>query len=225
MAQFAELSGQRIVSGSIVFPYYGTWSADVVLADTTSIPTSVTLTVGNLSLVGSVFRMASFSGSRSARIVGGAAGWRKTIPAQAYQNPAGIRVSLLLGDAAMACGESVIVGQDSTIGTYWVRESAPASRILRELAGDEWWIDASGITQVGTRTGLAVATTFQVDAWSGAKGSFSIATEDYAAWMPANTFSNITVTEKQTIALSTITVDGDGKARVEILASNGGAIN
>lgn len=216
---FAALNGRRIISGAITFPYYGAWVADVVLSVADTIPTLSTLTLEDLTLAGAVYRQFSFAGSRSARLVGGFGGWRKQVPAQAYQNAAGLKASLLLGDAAALVGERVNVVSDQTVGTLFVREAAPAQRLLRQIAGSIWWIDASGTTQVGPRTGSPIMSSFTAIQWSGAKGRFEIATEKLSDWMPGQTFSSPTVTATQTIGATSIAIDNDGTLRLTVLST------
>lgn len=216
---FAALNGRRVISGAITFPYYGAWVADVVLSVSDTIPTLSTLTLEDLTLSCAVYRQFSFAGSRSARLVGGFGGWRKTIPAQAYQSAGGIKASLLLGDAAALVGEKVNVVTDQTVGSLFVREAAPAQRLLRQLAGSLWWVDSKGTTQVGPRTSTAILSSFTAVEWSGAKGRFNIATEKLSDWMPGQTFTSPTVTATQTIGSTTIAIDNDGTLRLTVLAT------
>jgi hypothetical protein len=116
-------------------------------------------------------------------------------------------------------GEQISVASDSTIGTLFAREAAPAERLLRQLAGASWWVDTRGVTQVGPRTSMAITSAFTVVQWSGAKGSFEIATEIVGDWMPGNTFTAPTVSGTQTIGLTTIDADNDGKIRLTVLAA------
>jgi len=216
---YAALNGRRVVSGTLMIPYYGAWTADVVLSVADTIPTQTQLVIGDLTLTCAVYRQLSSAGSRSARIVAGFGGWRKTIPAQAYSNPSGLRVSLLLGDAAKLVGEKVSVAQDMSVGSLFVRENAPATRVLRQLAGSLWWIDANGTTQVGPRSSAAITSAFTAVEWSGAKGRFNIATEVLSDWMPGRTFTTPNVTTAQTVAETSIALGNDGKVRLTVLTT------
>lgn len=220
---FAALNGKRIQVAHVTIPWYGTWCADVTLAVPDVIPLVSTLTLGDLTLTGSVFRMASFSGTRATRIVGGAGGWRRVIPSQGYSNPKGIPLSLLLSDAAALVGETVRVQSDYIVGTNYARETAPASRLLRQLAGQQWWIDNAGVTQIGNRTIAPIGTPFQVTDWSGGRGWFQIATENLSDWVPGRTFANYAVTKAQQIGLTMIAMDNDGKLRVQVLTDGTGS--
>jgi hypothetical protein len=221
MTAFASLNGNRLTTVALCMPLYGTWSADVVLAESTMITTAVTLAIGDLSLVGSVYRQANFAGSRSARLIGGAGGWRKGLSRKPYANPAGLRRSMVIGDAAREVGEAVTLDADGTIGTFFVREAAPASRVLRQLAGALWWVDPAGMTHIGPRPTGAISSDFTVIHWSGKTGSFEIATDNYADWMPGKTFTAPTVSGTQTVSLVNLNQDNEGKLRLEVLASGG----
>ncbi len=237
MADWASLNGSRVISANIAIPYYGAWVADVVLGVSTAIPAGqVTLVFADVSLIGTVYRQFSFSGARSARIVGGFGGWSKTVPVRAYQSAGGVNLSTVFGDLAIDSGEvfgaaslNAIAGQQ--VGAAFTRESAPALRILKQIGGPIWWIDAAGSTQLLDRAALAysgsttdaahlgaIASQFNVIEWSGAKGKFTIAAEQLSDWMPGRTFSNAVVTNTQTVSHVTHVFDGDGKARTNVLA-------
>lgn len=220
---YAVINGKRLASARITMPFYGVWCADVVLAVPDTIALSCTIQLGDLSLAGTIYRMASFSGSRSARVIGGAAGWRKIIPAQAYSKAQGIPMSLILGDAASLVGERINLAQDQLLGTTYVRETAPAERLLRQLAGPEWWVDNTGITQIGTRPGSAITSPFTMVDWSGGKGRFEIATETLSDWLPGRKFSNSNVSTQQQIGMTSFVMDNDGKLRVTVLSDGVGS--
>jgi len=219
---FLSLNGVRVVSGHVSIPYYGTWTADVMMPEAPGYilnpGTSVTLTLGNLSLQGAVYRSGPFSGQMKLRIVGGYGGWQKTVPSQQYVLSGGVLLSTVLGDLAAAVGEKVNVQNDQALGSIFVRESAPASRILRQIAGPLWYVDTKGVTQItNARPSKAVSSAFLVNRWDGDRGEFEVSTEDYASWMPGNTFSNEVVTTTQTISLATIDTDNKGTLRFTIL--------
>lgn len=217
---FAELNGNRIISGTVTIPYYGLWTADVALAAAGPLPLLCTLTIGNLTLQGAVYRSASFTQSRSARLVGGFGGWRKNVPAQAYYNPRGINMSLPLRDAAALVGERVQVANDPIVGTSFVREAAPAERLLRLMAGPEWYVDVNGVTQVGTlRATGRITTPFSPIDWSGGKGRFEIATETYADWLPGRSFTSSNISVAQFVGMTTFQMGNDGVVRLFVLSS------
>ena len=222
MSDWANLSGARIVSGAVTIPYWGLWAADVVLALTDSIAgagNAVTLTLGDLQLAGTVIRAASFSGSRSARIVGGMGGWRLAVKSRFYSNPSGLLLSTVLKDVATDAGEKVNIANDATIGKAYVRQAAQAKRVLQQLVPNGWWVDASGTTQIGARASSAIASDFQVTEYSGGKGKFVVATEVLSDWMPGRTFTAPTVTTAPTIDAVLHLIEGGGRARTEVVAA------
>lgn len=219
------VNGASAMTASITVPYYGAWVADVVLQSSSAIPTTAngcSLVAGDLKLVGTAIRTASFSGSRSARIVGGAGGWRKALPAKGYSHPGGLKLSAVLNDVARESGESIVISSalDREIGTSYGREAAKAERALHLLTNGAWWIDPAGKTQIATRDGSAVVSPFTVAGWSGGKGKFDIASETIATWMPGRTFTAPTVSGTQTVSAVTIIADNEGKLRLSVLSTS-----
>lgn len=214
---FAALSGVRVVAGSIVVPTYGLWAGDVSLATADPVPDDVALSLGNLTLRGHVYRQSLFCGERKCRLVAGAGGWRKTIGWRQYSLAGGVNLSLVLGDAARECGERVNVQNDYVIGTGWVREKAAASRQLRLLAGSDWYVDPSGVTQIAAWPTKTITSAFTVIDQDGAEGRVTIATEDYASWMPGCTFRAPTLAGPFTSGGTMFKFDGDGEFRLEVL--------
>jgi hypothetical protein len=208
-----------MTSARVAIPHYGIWVADIELATTDALTPAVTMVIGNLTMIGHVYRMAAFAGTRTARVVGGYGGWPTVVPSQSYYDANGIRKSVILGDVAAAVGESINVTNDIVLATTFVREEAPAQRILNQVVGTEWYINNAGVTQLGDRSSAFIKSEYNVIKWSGNLGKVEIATEDYVSWMPGNTFRNNFVTETQTISLSVLTLDNAGKARIEVLCS------
>lgn len=221
MTALLALNGKRITSLMLTVPQYGAWIADVSLAEATAVDASVELIVGNLTLRGTVVRAADFGGTQTARLVAGGNGWGRVIPELGYSQSAGIQLSAVLADAARECGESIVVANDHTIGTTYLRLADPAERVLHLLAGGAWWVDNDGVTQTADRTTGRITTPFTVEHWYGGKGAFEIATEDLASWMPGRSFTAPTVTTEQTISMVTITADNDGKLRLSVLTTSG----
>jgi len=218
MALYSSANGRRLVKLSLTMAAFGSWVADVTLAEAEQLQPSVQLVASNLELRGTVIRQDAFAGQREARVVGGAGGWRKQVSSRSYRQPGGLPLSTVLRDAAIEVGETVHIGTDRTIGTDYVRERAPASRVLRHLVGRAWWIDAAGVTQLGARPSTQVKTEFAVVRYSADVGLLVIATEDLASWLPGATFSNALVTTAKTVASSSIRMEGP-TLRVEVMVA------
>ena len=223
MTQYAELNGVRIVSGSITVPFYGAWAADLMLA--TDAPISIArmgcrVTLGTLVLVGTVYRSAPFAGARAVRLVGGAGGWRNSVPMRAYFASGGITLGTVLGDAAKDSGEVLSLSDDGLLSDHMTRPEGPGQRLLRKLVS-LWWIDpATGATRVASaRPTAAITSDFQVISWDAGRGEFSVATEALQDWLPGNTFTSPNVATVQTIASSTFRVEASGTLRVDVLTT------
>lgn len=220
MADYSTLSGERVVSGSLMIPRYGAWVADVALAIQTTLRSPVTLTVGSLSLVGAVVRAGAYAGSRAYRLVGGYGGWRRNIGARAYASAVGVSSAMVLGDIAAEVGEVVAVNAPEYLGASYVRTAGPASTTLRQIAAT-WWVDAQGVTQVdGVRSQALITSAFLPTHRDGAAGLVQIATEAESDWMPGRTFTspllNGTIHQVQA---SRFAWGRDGVARVEVMTA------
>jgi hypothetical protein len=192
------------------------WSADFVLATEDPIHDVVSLAIGSLTLAGYAFRQSTFAGQRFCRLIAGFGGWRKIVPPKTYSLASGVRVSLVLRDVASEVGEKVNVQADRAIGTKYVREECPASRVLRQVS-PSWYVDENGVTQVADRPVRKVSSAFTVVSHDGAAGRVVVATEDYAAWMPGATFSSPFISGTFTANGVEIRLTDDGTARLEVL--------
>lgn len=219
MPDYASLGGQRIIEGEILIPLVGMVEADVVLALPDTIPQQPTITWGNLSLKAAVVRMASFSGSRSARLVGGFGGWRTTLEPRAWQN---VSVSQVLSSTAAECGEKVAVPPafDRSLSSYFRTGNATAGQVLFALAGPNWYVDGAGVTNVGPRPSVTIGSQFDVLSYSGGKGLFEVGTEDPASWLPGNVFSTPVVTTPQTISAVRLRMVREGTVRLHVLVQD-----
>lgn len=216
MAIFAELNGVRIRAATVTIPYHGIWHADVVLDQATVLSGQLTLVLGDLTLRGVAFRQGGFSGVNYVRIVGGAGGWMRKIPAKEYRSSFGVKFSLVVGDAARSVGETVSVAADFVIGQFYERKEACASCVLDTFA-PLWWMRSDGTTVVGNRAATNVASKFDVmlDGTNLAAGKITIATDMPAVWQPGVTFSSPFLTGQQTASAVVHRLDSQ-KLRTEI---------
>lgn len=214
---FASFAGVRVNAGSIAIPLFGLWSGDISLPGDQPVPSDGAFVVGNLSMVGHVYRQALYAGSVRCRIVAGAGGWRTNVAPRQYVLNSGVKLSLVLNDAALEVGESVSVPADRIVGPGFVRESGPASRVLRQLAGANWYCDGAGVTQIAAWPSTDIPSPFEVINQDGAKGEIEIATEDYAAWMPGRTFDAPTLGGTFTNRGVVYRFDDEGTFRLSVL--------
>ena len=224
---YASANGQRIVSCSFSEPWYGAPTCEVILATDAPLVDPVTVTIGNRVARMAVLQQAPFAGATRALLTGGAARWGTEVQLTPYENPAGVTLSTVLGDLAKATrkdpanastGETVALASDRSLGTLYVPERGPAARLLRELAGELWWVDSAGVTQVGPRATKAIRSQATVGERHGESALLDVATEDPAAWVPGATFAGATVAERITVAFVRLTVR-DEKLRVQILTT------
>lgn len=216
---FATLSGVRVSSGQLTIPKYGMWTGDLSLPGDDPVPDDGPFIIGNLSLQCHIYRQATFAGSIRCRVVAGAGGWREVIPSRQYVLESGVQMSLVLNDAAREVGETVNIPTDRTIGSGWVRKEGKASDTLRLLAGSDWYIDDEGVTQLAAWPTAAISSQFDVIDQDGATGMVTIATEDYASWMPGCTFEAPTLGGTFTNGGIMYTFDDEGIARMRVLTS------
>lgn len=217
MTDFLSFGGERAVTLSVLMPRWGMWVADVTLALEKSTPATAPLVIGDLSLLGTVFRGGADEGARTARIVGGYGGWRKDVAAQDYRG-ASVMASTVLRDAASAVGERIAMDTQDTNLQRFTREAGPASRALRQVAGASWWIAADGVTHIGPRPTGKVKKDFVIISHVAKFNKLEIATETLAEWVPGNTFLDLNG-GTQTISSVTIESTNAGKLRVGVLSS------
>ncbi len=218
MSFYASLNGEQVVKARVTVPYFGVWTADVELAQDKALTGAITFVFGNLTMIGRAFRTAGYGGARRFLLTGGKSGWQKEIPEQNYSDPTGIKASTVLKDAATACGETIALAQDKTIGNSFNRAKEPASRVLRAILGSTWWMDLIGVTQCQDRTvKTPIVTPFTVENFDGGLGVATIATEDPASWMPGRTFTAPVLPESRSLSDVVFTCGDSGKLRAECL--------
>jgi len=220
MSTFIALNDIPAKSMTIDIPTYGAWSADVVLVRSTTFDTSplaATVTLGDLVLKGTIVRSVDIGGALSARVVGGAYGWRKPVPPKAFH---GVDAQWVATDTASEVGEQCIVEHSRSLGPIWVRIASSAAAALEQLraalGAPGWWIDNDGVTHIGERPTGDVGVTFQMVKASGAHGRYIIATDSFAAWVPGRTFESPTISGR--IGAVTHIATQDAPVRTEVLS-------
>ncbi|NUP11214.1 MAG: hypothetical protein HOW73_34645 [Polyangiaceae bacterium] len=156
---FAHVDGHPCARVRLTMPWCGVWSAEAELHEPLTLPSSVTLTIGDVELMGTIDprRTGSFAGAFVIVIRGGAGAWGKTVRERRYHNDAGagLRRSALASDAAREVGETLVVAAavDSGFGNDFPRQRGPARDVLDLMFPDvPWFVGADGITRVDSRT-------------------------------------------------------------------------
>lgn len=178
------LAGNAASRARVQVPAWGAWWADVDLVDDAELSGAVELIVGDATMQGTIVIGGAANGRASYRLVGGANGWGQTIAAKGYADDAGVKVATVLQDAANKAEETIAGLPATRLGPHYARTAGPASRVLADLAPQNWYVDFDGVTQVGQRA----ATTYDGDGVRqriDPAGSITeIATEDVAALVP-----------------------------------------
>lgn len=153
---FAAVNGQRLTELRVTVGNVGPWTALCTFEAAPDVSGLVTLTVGSLTMVGTVEadQSGTFAIQRKARIVGGAGGWANQVKAKNYHNDAGVKALTVAQDAAREVGETIggFVPTAERVGNDYVRAVGTASAVLETVVGGApWWVDYAGVTQVGPR--------------------------------------------------------------------------
>lgn len=154
------LNGERCKTLRLMAPKTGPWLADVELEGTPVAPSgAVELVAGTSTLVGTVAPEASsrYLTRVKVRVIAGAAGWRKILPARAYHNDVatGVSAKSVLDSTAAACGETLTGAYPAgQLGADFARVVGPASRTIGRIA-PAWWVGYDGLTRMVARDASA----------------------------------------------------------------------
>lgn len=182
----ATLNDHRVTSAHVSIPAWGRWWADVDVDGEHELAGSVTLKVADLTLVGSVLSGGPREGRSHFCVVAGKGGWGRTIPARGYANDAEVKASLVLQDAADACGETILASTLPTkrLGPSWARREGPACRVLEQVVPGGWYVGEDGITRIGARPASALAVSATLGPVDRARGTVTLAAESIASILP-----------------------------------------
>lgn len=198
---FATLQGLGATRAEVTIPMTGNWTADVWIAEASSFTGKVTLTIGDLVLVGTVTRGGTFTGASNYRLIGGAGGWMREVEPKPYRSPFGVKASQVLTAAARDVGETVVMEMDRTLGSFWSRERGPAARQI-QMMGLPWYMREDGVTVFGTRATPTISSSFDVLKADLEKGRVQVATDFPSKWMPGAKFSSTTLPQQQISAVT-----------------------
>lgn len=144
------LGGVPAGAARMQVPAWGRWWGDLSLTEPTLLAGAQTLVFADVPAVCTVISGGVFNGRAAYRVVGGAGGWGKNLPAKPYQNDLGVKLANILGDAARSVGET-LQGATGATGPQFARAEGPASAVLHLLAPRNWYVDFAGATQIGQR--------------------------------------------------------------------------
>jgi hypothetical protein len=181
------LAKRQITHGRVNLPAWGVWWADISIDGEVELSGDVDLVFNDLTLKGTVLAGGPAKGRSDFRIVGGKGGWGKTLPRKSYANDAGVKVSTVIGDAAIEAVETVDATTYPTarLGPAWTRPEGPASRVLEQIAPAGWYIGEDGITRIGARARVDFADKApRVSPLDKARGTLTLAAENLAKLVP-----------------------------------------
>ena len=193
------LNGKKVLESRSTIPAWGASYHDVTVDGEVTFTGPVTLTISDLVVQCTVLSGGPAHGRSFYRLVAGAGGWGKSIPAKSYANDAGVKLSTVLSDAASAVGETfdtTTINQLTRLGPAWTRPADPASRVLELVAPNAWYVGEDGKTRLGARPATKLtaktATTSQIDL---ARGTCTIASDTIAGILPGLVVNGLTAVD------------------------------
>ncbi len=184
---FAAIDGQPLSKVTLTVGNVGPWFADCVCVEAPALSGKVTLQIGTLQLSGTVDPKNNgvFGEQRKLRIVAGGGGWATLLGPKSYANDAGQKALNVAQDAAREAGEvlGTFAPAAARVGSYYVRQAGPASRVLEDVIGGvPWYVDYDGVTHVGARAASTPAsTTYEVLEHSPGQNLVLLAVDDPGA--------------------------------------------
>jgi len=161
MASSYTLNGASLIDAQVYEPRVGCWTADVEVDSDETFAGSVTLALGSVSLVGTVFRGGLEGGRWVGRIVGGAGGLSATLPPKNY---AGATLQHVVDDIIRESGETLAAASASLTGEVrvnWHRTRGPAGHALQAVADElsvPWRMTRAGTILLGAQTATELDT-------------------------------------------------------------------
>ena len=187
--RYVSVDGHNVQHLYALIPPNGPWVVECVLDDkVTTLTGQVTVTVGKLSLTGTVDPRYSgdFSQQRKIRIVAGANGWGNTLRARHYHDDGiGVKRQTLVQDLIREAGEAVgTITLPGAVGADYVRPSGLASTSMHDVcASIPWWVGPDGQTYVGDRpTAKLEPKTFDLLTFDSALQIAEITAEDLSSF-------------------------------------------
>lgn len=149
------LAGSPVLAATITQPGVGAWVADVEVATDAAITGRVELAPeAGAAWSGTVIEGGVHAGTWRGRVVGGAAGLRRELPATSYR---GATLHDVLADALREAGEALAPGVDLSawsVALYLRMRRAAAWTVadVARAAGAPWRVTRAGAVRVGAET-------------------------------------------------------------------------
>lgn len=180
----ATLEGVPVTRCRVQVPAWGLWWADVELAEPEALAGAVTLTIADIELEGAIVSGGPADGRAGYRLVAGAGGWGRELPARGYADDAGVKIASVVRDAAAAAGEAVEGAPTTRTGPHYVRAAGPASAVLNALAPRAWYAGLDGVVRFGARPAAVYTGSAVLIDRSPAAGCYVFAADELAGLEP-----------------------------------------
>lgn len=132
-------------------PWKGVWLFDGTTAEDVVASGRVSLTVGWMTLSGTVdgARSGKYRAGGSVRVVAGAGGWRRQVDKKPWHADNGVKMYDVVRTTATAVGETVAFDvPDAVVGVDFQRRRGPASSVLDQAGVKVWWVARDGVTHI-----------------------------------------------------------------------------
>lgn len=176
--------------GRITIPRVGAWVADLATDDDAALGASCRVVVGDLELVGWIYRAEPWQGSTRVRCVGGMGGWARILPARWYASQGGVRRTVLVRDLASEAGERMADAPVERFeGVNYCRpEQAAASTLFR--LGVSWRVRPDGATSCAAWPSTALGDVGQIMGYQAERNVVTVALEEVTNVLPGATFNS-----------------------------------
>ncbi len=192
----ATANNFAIHEAEIDIPFRRIWLANITFTDDQGPAENdaVTLTVGSWTAQGTCIGAGVHGGVATARVVAGAGGWRRAPPGLSFQNDANLTRADIAQALAASVGETIEADSD-TVGVHWSFDSTVSAGSNLD-ALDDWYVQDSGATKLGTRPDGAEFKAI-VERFDGKRGRAELLLEEFdaASVLPGALVSSPTLTE------------------------------
>lgn len=223
MGVTAAFAGVNVTDVRSTIPGWGASWHDVSLDREIVLSGAATLVLADLMVQGTILSggPAPGTGRSYYRMVAGAGGWGKEIPAKSYANDLGVKLSNVLGDAAASVGEVLDTTSFDTstrLGPAFVRPEDQACRLLEQLSPGAWYVGEDGKTRLGARPPLTIASTVaRTSPLDPARGTLELASDSIVGILPGLVVDGLTVVDVEH------TFDLKGGLRSKVWGTQNGA--
>ncbi len=193
----STVGGRQALSIVLTIPAWGVWFLEAILSGENALTGALACSVADLALFGTALHSGSFNGRTAVRVVGGRGGLAKVIPAHAYHDDAGVRISTVIRDAMREAGETL---DESTLpttrlGPHYTRPEATAASVLERHARGAWYVAEDGTVRLGARPAAVLPPGVAIEAVDKARGVLNVASSTIATLLPGLTAEGLVVTD------------------------------